>query len=263
LEGQNVLEDLREKTSVPAEAAVTQDPGRDRGREARVLATLRGNHLARASRHRQGVVYARAMFVEEAREVAAELRRSVMRGEVLASLECLGSIVGLNPTVAPDVNFGTACREDGPAFCLDLDEGCAGYDLNRVLERAQNSTGASCHPATRIVLVPLPDFLTGELRRRRERTPSATHLGDLTGWPEWEGRTGVMPAPGYRLKPTLTRFRRSLGPILLDADVAPIVASAALLDFRLGTKSNHSYVVYSQSMVDEALDHLYETLGWD
>ena len=72
-----------------------------------------------------------------------------------------------------------------------------------------------------------------------------------------------MPGPGYRLKPTLTRFRRSLGSILLDAGVAPIVASAALLDFRLGTKSNHSYVVYSQSMVNEALDHLYISLGWD
>ena len=162
LEGQNVLEDLRDQTSVPAEAAVTQDPERDRRREARVLATLRGNHLARTSRHRQGVVYARAMFVEEAVVVAAELRRSVMAGEDLAALECLGSIVGLNPTVAPDVSFGTACRDDGPAFCLDLDEGCAGYDLNRVVERAQSSTGASCHPATRIVLVSLPGFLSDE-----------------------------------------------------------------------------------------------------
>jgi hypothetical protein len=258
-----VLEDLRDQTSVPAEAAVTQDPERDRRREARVLATLRGNHLARTSRHRQGVVYARAMFVEEAVVVAAELRRSVMAGEDSAALECLGSIVGLNPTVAPDVSFGTACRDDGPAFCLDLDEGCAGYDLNRVVERAQSSTGASCHPATRIVLVSLPGFLSDELRRRRDRTPTATHLSDLTGRPEWEGRTGVMPGPGYRLKSTLTRLRRSLGPILLDAGVAPIVASAALLDFRLGTKSNHSYVVYSQSMVNEALDLLYATLRWD
>jgi hypothetical protein len=202
------------------------------------------------------------MFAEEAMVVAAELRRSVVAGEALAALECLGSIVGLNPSVAPEVNLGTACREDGPAFCLDLDEGCAGYDLNRVVERAQDSTGASCQPATRIVLVPLPGFLSDELRRRRERRPTASHLGDLTGSPEWEGRTGVMPGPGYRLKSTLTRFRRSLGPILLDAGVAPIVASAALLDFRLGTKSNHSYIVYSQSMVNEALDHLYETLGW-
>ncbi len=258
-----MLNDLRDQASIRAEAADTQDPERDCRREARVLAALRGNHLARASRHRQGVVYARAMFVEEAKEVAADLRRSVMAGEALAALECLGSIVGLNPSVAPDIVFGKARQEDGPAFCFDLDEGCAGYDLNRVVGPAQKSTGPSCQPASRIVLVPLPGFLSDELRRRRERTRSATHLGDLTGWPEWEGRTGVMPGPGYRLKSTLSRYRRSLGPILLDAGVAPIVASAALLDFRLGTKSNHSYVVYSQSMVDEALNHLYGTLGWD
>ena len=143
------------------------------------------------------------MFVEEAGEVAAQLRRSVVAGEVLAELECLGSIVGLNPSVAPHAAFGKAHREDGPAFCLDLDEGCAGYDLNRVLERAQKSTGPSCQPASRVVLVPLPGFLADDLRRRRKHTPWATHLGDLTGWPEWEGKTGVMPGPGYRLEPTL------------------------------------------------------------
>lgn len=258
-----MLDELKDQTVPQASLAGARDPERDRQRETSVLAALRGNLLARSSRHQQGVVYARAMFVEEAGEVAAQLRRSVVAGEVLAELECLGSIVGLNPSVAPHAAFGKAHREDGPAFCLDLDEGCAGYDLNRVLERAQKSTGPSCQPASRVVLVPLPGFLADDLRRRRKHTPWATHLGDLTGWPEWEGKTGVMPGPGYRLKPTLTRFRRSLGSILLDAGVAPIVASAALLDFRLGTKSNHSYVVYSQSMVNEALDHLYISLGWD
>ena len=96
-----MLDELKDQTAPRASLAGAGDPERDRQREASVLAALRGNLLARSSRHQQGVVYARAMFVEEAGEVAAQLRRSVVAGEVLAELECLGSIVGLNPSVAP------------------------------------------------------------------------------------------------------------------------------------------------------------------
>ena len=209
------MDELKDQTVPQASLAGARDPERDRQRETSVLAALLGNLLARSSRHQQGVVYARAMFVEEAGEVAAQLRRSVVAGEVLAELECLGSIVGLNPSVAPHAAFGKAHREDGPAFCLDLDEGCAGYDLNRVLERAQKSTGPNCQPASRVVLVPLPGFLADDLRRRRKHTPWATHLGDLTGWPEWEGKTGACRT-GLPAQADAHAFRRSLGSILLE-----------------------------------------------
>ena len=109
-----MLDELKDQTAPRASLAGAGDPERDRQREASVLAALRGNLLARSSRHQQGVVYARAMFVEEAGEVA-QLRRSVVAGEVLAELECLGSIVGLNPFVAAHAAFGKAHREDGPS----------------------------------------------------------------------------------------------------------------------------------------------------
>jgi hypothetical protein len=258
-----MLDELKEQAALQAPVAVAGDIERDRQREMRVLAALRGNYLGRSGRYRQGVVFPRAMYAEEAREMAAHLRRGVMLGESLALLACLGGIVGLTVSVAPDIAFGEARREGGPAFRLDLDDGCAGYDLDRVLEHAEKSKGQSCQPASRVVLVRLPGFLVDEIRRRRARLRSATHLCDLTGRPEWEGRARATPGAGYRLKPTFTRFRRSLGPALLDDGVAPIVAAAALLDFRLGTKSNHAYVVYMQSMVDDALDRLYRILGWN
>ena len=176
-----MLDELKDQTVPQASLAGARDPERDRQRETSVLAALRGNLLARASRHQQGVVYARAMFVEEAGEVAAQLRRSVVAGEVLAELACLGSIVGLNPSVAPHAAFGKAHREDGPAFCLDLDEGCAGWGTviecssaprrapDRVASRRPASSWCRCRASWPMTSQAAQTHALGDAPRRLDR----------------------------------------------------------------------------------------------
>ena len=106
-----MLDELKDQTAPRASLAGAGDPERDRQREASALAAPRGNLLARSSRHQQGVAYARAMFVEEAGEVAAQLRRSVVAGEGRRrKLECFGHHRGAESLRRPAPPFANRCR---------------------------------------------------------------------------------------------------------------------------------------------------------
>lgn len=228
-----------------------------------VLLNLRHNHLESSPRHRQGVVTARSMYGEELRPFAEELRRRAEGGELLAMAACLAVLVGLTPAVVPEIVLADSEAARSSAFRLDLDAGWACYDLDRVVDTAEVPKSRDYFvPATRWVRVILPDFLIGELVRLRDKQSDARKLEDLIGRPTWQGRRSFVPHSGFRLLWTLARFRRSLGPLLLEHGEARIVTSAALLDFGLSTKSNFSYITFPQRRVDQALAKLHELLAW-
>lgn len=240
--------------------------GRGRKDKDPVLAALRGNLKEFSPRLRQGVIYARSMYVEELRQFAEELRRRTERGEPLATMACIGVLVGLTPNVVPKVVLARGEKSEPPsAFYIDTQGGRALYDLDRVLEVADRFNGEHEDrwiPATRWVRITLPPYVAEQLARRHARSPGATRVRELLGQSVWEGRARFAMDPGYRLKWTLARLRRSLGPHLVESGVSALVASAALVDFRLVTKSNFSYVSFAPTLVDDALHLLHDDLGW-
>lgn len=229
-----------------------------------VTAALRGNLRSFSPRQRQGAQHSGALQREPLLQFAAELRKDVEAGVPLAIAACLGTPVGLTPAKTPYVAICAATSPFPPACYLDKDGMCLRYDLDRVLERSAEPKNANwLVPAVRWVEIPLPAFVAIQLEKRLAGRPDAATIADLVGWPDWEGRKRFSRGPGYRLKPTLARFRKSLGLLLLDAGVRRLVASAAVMDFRLGTKSNFAYITFPQSSVTCAVELLHRSLRWD
>jgi hypothetical protein len=154
-------------------------------------------------------------------------------------------------------------RRVRPALWLDVVNGSIYYDLDRVLEPAAGQPPCLALPATREVRLRLPRFLHMQLKRRYSLKPNAQELGELLGPFDFNGRAALVPGPGYRLKRTLARCRKSLGTLLVDQGIFPAAAAAAVLDFQIATKSNFAYVTISEEHVAEAQNVLYAAIGWD
>jgi len=247
----------------PTENCEKSDPAASNRHRDPVLADLRGNLHRFSARHRQGARDRRTMFSEEAVEFAGKLRRQTADHHPLGIACSAAALLNLSPNVVPDLVHRL---EPGhsvlPALHIDLHLGRAHYDLDRVLESGGRPL-LGCLPASRWVSLALPGFLLDELRARQARQPSATTIEGLIGRPEFEGRSRLFAGPGHRLKFTLARFKQALGPLLLDLGVHPAVASTALIDFGLSTRSNFAYFALPVEKVEKAVAALHSALGWD
>lgn len=228
----------------------------------KVLKALRGNLKRFWARHRQGALDRRAMTPPECADTARYLREAAERHVPLPIACCIGALTNLSPTVVPNISLSSTVAGASSCLRVVLPDGIAVYDLDLVLERCAKPK-QGCVPATRRVEVRLPAFLVGVLSARQRLTPDANSLQALIGQPDFEGRKGLFPGAGHRLNHTLARFRRALGPMLLDHGVSPIAASAALLDFSLVNRSNFAYLTIPAAEFDEAVATLHSILNWD
>ncbi len=229
-----------------------------------VLAGLRSNHLDFHPRHRQAVVDRYSMRAEEAREIAIALRQRVERRDGQAVACCIGALSGLAPAKVVAIVLNANCELFRPTFWLDVVAGRMYYDLDRVVERAALApVPSSAIPATREVGLRLPRFLHAELLRRYSGNPAAKTLADLLGSIEFNGRAALVSGPGYRLKFTFARWRKSLAVLLIHQGVHAVAAAAAVLDFQIATKSNFAYITVPAKDVEQAQCVLFLALGWE
>lgn len=233
-----------------------------------VLANLRANHLDFHPRHRQGVTDRYSMRASELRSTALELRRRVEAGESTATSDqsiacCIGVLSGLSPSSVRKVVLNATSRRVQPAFWLDVIDGSIHYDLDRILEAAASKPHCLTLPATREVRLRLPRFLHIQLKRRYSLKPNAQELGELLGPFDFKGRAALVSGPGYRLKRTLARCRKSLGMLLIDQGIFPATAALSVLDFQIATKSNFAYLTIPAEHVAKAQNVLYAAIGWD
>lgn len=214
--------------------------------------------------HRRGVLDSCCQSIPQLTQSAKELHDEARKGNDGALVTILAFCIGISAELIiklPLINSAP----DNWLMVIDVEEGLVKVNLDPLFPDAampEPGSVSSHRPANRVIVKPLPAFVSRLLIDRLSKFPRASTLGSLLpyGRPEDVSVTCKTNSPG--IAASRKRFLDSAAPYCIQHGIDRLVVAAITNDFSVIPGGKPYYAQVSREEIWAASERVFGSLGW-
>lgn len=229
-----------------------------------ILARLRWRFEYPDPKHRQGTLDDSHLTTPQFSRATLNIRGRVEASAPVGVLQAICTLVRITPDLAhglPLVSVSAPLKILG----LDIGRGALILDLRALFpdgRRPTDLTAALFHTSTDLLTIPLPTFLSAELKRRLAQHRGAIVLGDLVDWVHVDHTAPLTVDEDAKLRSSLARASKSTAAMVIEAGGDRLLASAISWDFSLIGSARMYYARLTKQEIFDGCTNLFRMAGW-